>query len=317
MLKAEWAELSGRPDTVIFHDELSETNQPFYFSEFIERASNCGLRYLAEANFHEMQDFSFPDPVRQILQRCGDDIIAREQLMDFARGRRFRQTLLCRQDAAPQRHVDPAVVDSFFIGSPAAPTSDHPDISGHAIEEFHNPRGLSLEIDYPVGKAALLHLGRIWPALATLPELWAEVRALVGQPVDPTGLRAFLLKSYASDMVEFHLHRPRVSPVAGSHPMASPLSRLQASQGATVTTLNYTRIKISDPLSRFVITLLDGTRDRAELGKELVTFIEHLPQPDEAQAAARGQLLERLPEMLEQCLDSLAYTGLLVATMPE
>lgn len=301
VLKEEWGDLETRPDSVLFHDELSGENQPFLLSDFVARAEGYGLAFLAEANFHEMQYSNLPEAVRAVLDRCGEDTVSREQLMDFARGRRFRQTLLCRKEKAAGMRVMPGRVLEFFVGSEAGPVEENPDLAGGGPVTFRNPRGLELEINYPLGKAALTHLARKWPELVTFRELLGEARVLcghgAGQAVnaDASGLCGFLMASYAADMVEFHVHRPGLTGRVGERPVAGALARLQASRGVMVTTLNYKRIKLEDAVSRAVIPLLDGTRDRKALVAALRGKVEH----------------ERLEELLETCLESLAYSGLL------
>jgi hypothetical protein len=52
-------------------------------------------------------------------------------------------------------------------------------------------------------------------------------------------------------------------------PVASPLARWQAANGEPLTSLAYTTIHMEEPAARLLITLLDGTRDRAAIRAEL------------------------------------------------
>ena len=45
--------------------------------------------------------------------------------------------------------------------------------------------------------------------------------------------------------------------------------RWQAANGEALTSLVYTTIRLEDPAARLLITLLDGTRDRAAIRAEL------------------------------------------------
>jgi hypothetical protein len=51
-------------------------------------------------------------------------------------------------------------------------------------------------------------------------------------------------------------------------PVASRLARWQAAQGPEVTSLAYTNVHMEEPAARALITLLDGSRDRAAVRAE-------------------------------------------------
>ena len=59
-------------------------------------AGEHGLQFLAEADFTEIQDRHLPPEAHEKLRALAPDRVLREQYLDFLRGRRFRQTLLCR-----------------------------------------------------------------------------------------------------------------------------------------------------------------------------------------------------------------------------
>jgi hypothetical protein len=56
---------------------------------------------------------------------------------------------------------------------------------------------------------------------------------------------------------------------ASERPVASALARWQAARGEPLTSLVYTTIRMEEPAARLLITLLDGTRDRAAIRSEL------------------------------------------------
>ena len=55
----------------------------------------------------------------------------------------------------------------------------------------------------------------------------------------------------------------------GERPVASALARVQAARGTHVTNLWHATVEVPDDLGRRLITLLDGTRDRAALLQEM------------------------------------------------
>jgi hypothetical protein len=93
-----------------------------------------------------------------------------------------------------------------------------------------------------------------------------------------------------------------VATTAGETPPASALARHQATTGDLVTNLRHATVRIEDDLGRRLVTLLDGTRDRAALVADL-----------RAHLAARGEELsdEDLSAGLEASLQGLARLALL------
>ena len=61
----------------------------------------------------------------------------------------------------------------------------------------------------------------------------------------------------------------RAAAEPGERPVASPLARWQATKGPDLTSLAYTTVRMEEPAARLLITLLDGTRDRAAIRAEL------------------------------------------------
>ena len=97
VLKKESERFSKLNASEIFHDDLAEINQPFYFYEFAALLEKHGLQFLAEADLHAMfPDGLAPEAVEFIDSL--DDIIEREQYIDFFRGHTFRRVLFCRKE---------------------------------------------------------------------------------------------------------------------------------------------------------------------------------------------------------------------------
>ena len=86
---------------------------------------------------------------------------------------------------------------------------------------------------------------------------------------DAAALAEILLYCYAAGLIELHAHAPRFAETAGERPEASALARLQARENPWVTTLCHGRVRLDDEVGRRLVELLDGTRDRAALAREL------------------------------------------------
>lgn len=307
----------------IFHDALSDVNEPSYFHQFAEHAARHGLQYLAEADFHEMLDAQFGPPVKQALDQIAADRIEREQYLDFLKCRRFRQTLLCHQSVRLDLSLKPERASHFFVASSAKSAAEKPDIFSTSNETFLGPRGGSIQTNSRVSKAAFALLAERWPQPLAFGDLIQLTRAaLEAQSTGPADSAAdalelgkTLLKSYAAGLVELHSYAPPYANIISERPQVSPLARWQARHGAFVTTLYHNALYLEDPMSRQLLPLLDGTRDRTALVEELAAVAGTQGwgnTPHLSKAADPRQLKVFLAAELEANLLKLARTGLLI-----
>jgi SAM-dependent methyltransferase len=257
------AEQAGRAleqrDPSLFHDELAEEHEAFLFADFAADAGRHGLRYLAEADVFEMQAGVLPDVVARSLAELGDDLIAREQYLDFFKGRMFRQTLLCHA-AVERREPEPALVAGMLAATPARAVGE----PGEGRVEFRGPGGAALTTDLALAKTAMLRLGEAWPRALPVSALTRSA-----PPGDAQALHEVLLRAYAANLVQLHVWAPELPAAPSERPVAFALARLQAARGTHVTNLRHSTVEITDERGRRLITLLDGTRDRAALLREL------------------------------------------------
>jgi methyltransferase-like protein/SAM-dependent methyltransferase len=315
---------------LLIHDELAEVNEPLYFYQFAQRAAQHGLRYLAEAEFQTMLASNLPDGVADTLRQIARDTISVEQYMDFVRNRTFRQTLLCHEAIQLTGSPQPDLLLEFYVGSPALPVANEPDIHSKAVEKFQAGDGATFSTDHPITKAGMLYLSRIWPCCVPFKTLLAEATAcLNGVPLDPArdveALAASLLKaySYSENLVELRVSSPRFVTEIGERPVASPVARFQAKTNAVVTNLRHERIELSR-LAHHLLPYLDGSRDRSALLDVLAALVEEHPdllQPTDETTDDAGQIDERQEpyvtpaqdEILERKLRQFAQAALLVS----
>jgi SAM-dependent methyltransferase len=259
--QAEWA--LAQSDPSLYHDELAEHHEAVLFADFAAHAERHGLRFLAEADVFEMQASGLPEGL-------GRDAIEREQYLDFFKGRMFRQTLLCRAEVEP-REPSAAIVRGMLAAAPVQAIGE---------TEFRGPRGATLTTDSDAVKAALLRLGEAWPAAVPVAELGGD-----------HAVAEMLLRAYAANFVHLHVWAPDLATEPSERPVAFAPARLQAGRGTRVTTLRHAEVDVPDELGRRLITLLDGTRDRAALLRELGRPADELERS--LQGLAAIGLLER------------------------
>jgi len=265
-LAAERALQHGDP--ALFHDELAPHHEAVLFAEFAAHAARYGLRFLAEADVFEMDASPLPEELR-----AGGEL-EREQYLDFFKGRMFRQTLLCHADAE-RREPGPAAVRGMLAATPARPTGE----VGSGRVEFRGPRGAALTTDHEGVKRALIRMGEAWPAAVPVAGLGDDV------------VCETLLRAYAANLIHLHVWEPQMAAAPSERPVASAPARVQAARGTRVTTLRHAGVEVPDELGRRLICLLDGTRDRHALLRELGRPADELERSLEG--LARLALLER------------------------
>ena len=262
----------ARGDAVIYHDDLAPENRPLLFTDFVTEAAGYGLQYLAEADWFEMSAGRLPRAATELLARCGGDRIAREQYLDFLKCRAYRQTLLCR---AEQKLPDAPSADAargLLAAAPVRPTSPRAEPSGRSKVEFRTSKGATLTTDHPLLKASLLELGAAWPQRLGFETVLERAAARLGANVDAAGEAALAdlwLRGYEANLIHLHTHSPGHAAAPGERPRASALARRQlALRDETVTSLDHETIGLDERVRRLV-ELLDGTRDREALAREL------------------------------------------------
>ena len=258
VLGAEAAMLLDRPDALLFHDALAEINVPFFFSEFAALAAGHGLQYLAEANFLEMQGDVLPQDL-QLELAAEDDVVRQEQLLDYVKVRRFRQTLLCRATVEVDRVLRAERISGFAVSAPTRGVAEDPANPGRVT--FGAPGGSRLTTEDEAVIAVLRLAGERWPAAV-------RVRDALGDDPSPEVLERVgvaLLRCYAANLVQLHVHLPQLVTHVSERPVASPLARLQVREQAEIANLRHATIPMGDDTGRRLLSLLDGTRDRDAL----------------------------------------------------
>ncbi len=279
-LQFELQSFLERSPAHFFHDELSDCNNRFYFHEFSKDASRHRLQFLGEARLLSSQTGDIPPTTLEKLQTfCGDDYLAREQYIDFVKLRNFRHSLICHSEVVLDRRLGSSPVTKMLVASAARPASADPNVSSAAAEEFRFHEGAgSMSTNHPLGKAAMLHLGRIWPSATSFSDLLHAARGLAGRDsgsgfepleTDASWLSGTILKLQAANFAELHTHAPPCATKVSETPVASALVRAQLRTRQRVTNLRHASISLDDEAARLMVSLLDGTRDHAQLLSEL------------------------------------------------
>jgi methyltransferase-like protein len=224
------------------------------------------------------------------LKQVGDNILAKEQYLDFLKCRRFRQSLIVHDGVAINRNPSAEVVRDFFVTSMAKSQTSEMDLSSGVLGAFVGRGGATMQIDHALTKSAMLELHSEWPRPLTFAELVSAANRRLGHSSseeDVAALSEVLLAAYGTGLVELHSFRPLWATQLSARPIASPLVRLQLRQGRDiVSTLRPGNLLLEEPSYRTLFELLDGSRDLLAIEAELRCQIGsgRLNQPPESQS---------------------------------
>lgn len=277
--------LEARRDSYLLHDALGELNAPIYFSEFVERAARHGLQYLAEADSPVLMPRQLVTQVRAAFGEQIDGLVELEQYVDFLRGRMFRRTLLCRQEVALQRELDPERIATLQVATRASPLPDAPGYPAGVIR-FRSPDGAVLAVDHRPTTAAMQRLTEAWPR--TIP--FEELIGREARPEDRSLLARNLLSAYcySQQLVTLRTRASHVVRSPGQRPRVAAATRAMAAETAIVADAYHDSVELDAP-TRALVRELDGTRDRAALARPANAAAG--PETDPAELDARLQWL--------------------------
>ncbi|MDQ3027217.1 MAG: class I SAM-dependent methyltransferase, partial [Pseudomonadota bacterium] len=189
LMKAELGRVSTGDAGFLFHDDLAQVNDPSWFHEFVAHAERHRLQFLCEAELVATSYFGLTAPARHVLDAL--EPLVREQYLDFAKCRRFRQTLLCRGEVAVDRRLDPGKMAGFRF------LSRRQDIAA-AAAAVETPQD-----DERVARAILDALDAAAPHALSLDELAARIPGS-----DRGDLEKLCLAAARAGAVQLHLHAP-------------------------------------------------------------------------------------------------------------
>lgn len=282
-LRHEHKRLSAAADSYLYHEFLTELNEPLLFADFARSAEASGLGYLCNAELQfELAD-RLDDAVALRLNLIPDRI-ERQQYLDFLQNRSFHQALLVRSELPhhPAADLEQFSRLSFFADL-------HPparlDLARQKPQTFTDRTGERISVRHPLSKAALTLLASRYPEAIRYPELEAAAvrmvrsegdRRLADQPEHLFG-EQFSLFARRQLLATPWPGGSLTAPAAP--PLASKLARLLAERRQLVDSRHQTLYL--DATNAALLGLTDGSRDVATLQQALAagnTPVESVPQ---------------------------------------
>jgi SAM-dependent methyltransferase len=268
---------------LLFHDDLAEVATPFYFHEFTEHAAQHRLRFLAEAELSESQMRGVPESAERLMAALPDDVVVREQYLDFFKNRMFRQTLICHEEAQIDREIDDRRIEGLWISSSARRVEEtEEEGAGETAEDqtgeapgkatFATGEGFSMTTSEPAVQGAMRALEEAWPKALDFEATAARAVEAAG-PEAPgerveERLRGVLLQAYLARIVQLEGCKAPVGKRPEERPKMNALARAQRAAGrTTVSSLLHANVRLEGETEEKLPELLDGSRDREELAR--------------------------------------------------
>ena len=321
VLRSQHERVRKMDASVLHHDDLDAGATAFFLHQVLEDASRHGLQYLVDATSPIMTEelrelHGEPESTRNLLRQIPvEDWATREQYFDFVKGRMFRETLLCHHEVELRRPVAHTRIEDFLFSTDIVPTSRDLDPGIPGAAEFKTRAGQRLTTDHALGKAALLHLGEVWPQTLGMGDLVTAALERLGPAAPPLharldeeieALTTMLFRCFCHGVMDVDAFPPCLAASISARPEASLLARTQLETGPFLTNLRHSAVMLDDPLSKRLLTLADGTRTIDQLVSDLAAAV-----PEANIAADRQPIISR--DNVERNLELFAKLALLVA----
>ncbi len=301
--------------TMVYHDNLAEINEPYYFYEFAGKLYEHGLQFLAESQVGGMFTCNYPPEPKAFLERI-DDIIGKGQYMDFFTGRSFRQSLFCRKNIELNHDPSPEAIGKLYLAAPITPLDEKSELTNDDIVKFSGFAKSGIEINHPLTKVALYLLGKEWGDVVLLDELLLKAE----KHLEEKGIilnkreeefeaasRIILQIVTGLEAIELHSRKTDIYTTLDEKPKLNHLAEWLLSKGDLIYSAYERTLEVKSPTFRKMVELFDGTNTRDDLRDHLTEFIK-----SKADIENKNEMIENLDNDLTKYLNDFAKTGLFV-----
>lgn len=325
VLKQEAKVLSGQPRNYLRHDHMEEENFQYYFYQFMDQAAKNGLQYLGDASIGSMYIGNLP---QKAIEKLGEikDIVRSEQYMDFITNRRFRSTILCKNNIALNRNLSADLVKELhFSGA----IKHNPDLTSKQIEDNSSVEFVSsvsedskLNSASPSMKAMLTIFSENTHRLLKFDEIVKMIQAKlknskIDKNVIEAELAANLLRLMFSGYINFSLQPFTNVEKVSDKPKVWDFARAQMSVNKNhwVTNLMHERIPVN-VLDAHIVKYLDGKHNADDICKKLA---DHLKKGDisinkgDKTVEDMKEIENDIKKYISSVFDNLKKTKLLVS----
>jgi methyltransferase-like protein len=264
--------LQGFPDvsSYMLHEYMESENTPFYFHEFANSLKNHGLEYICDADQKDFELDNLPADTAAKFEKISENAIDVEQYVDFFKNTRFRRSLICHEGIEVNSEYRPERLQHLYAATDVVPILDAPDQPANEAIAFRTSEGRRFSTKHNLAQIILQKLSEIKPCTISVTTLIEVVTKETASEIESDPKKQaekighVIYSLFFNGVVELLGNKRRCILDAGEFPKASPVSRLSA-PSHRVTNLCHRTILMDDDMACFVLTHLDGTRNRDSL----------------------------------------------------
>lgn len=270
LMREALAEMRGKSEALLFHDELESVNDPVTFLDFTAHAARHGLHFLAEAHFAALPFEHLPAAVRTPLAALDPDFSGAQQLLDLLGYRRLRNSLLTLTPPPAQRTLDPAVIAECAVRLHLWPENGRIDLAATTAVRLVGRHNFQLAVEKPEQKAFFAALCEARPGALTFPEAISRAAELLRQAghfatPDAALLAAGVAKLFSIDQCDLLLAGDGIWLRRSDHPAPTALMRHQAAHGFDVTNRWHENVAVTSDERRWLAGETVNVNDAALL----------------------------------------------------
>ncbi len=254
----------------LLHEYMEPDNTAFYFHQFAGDLKTHGLQYICDADQPDFELDSLPPNTAAVFEKISDNAFEVEQYIDFFKNTLFRRSLICHKEMEPNSEYRLDRIQHLYAATDVIPVLDSPDSPVEEATAFKTASGRKFNITDTFARIVLHKLSRIKPCTIRVDSL---IKTMLKQGLSQTGpdfqkhaekTGHVIYTLFFNGVLELLGAGRQCIPEAGDFPTASPVSRLQA-PSRRITNLCHRTILMDDDMACFVLSRLDGTRDRKSL----------------------------------------------------
>ncbi len=255
----------------VFHEYLSEINQPFSFTAFMQNADAQGLRYLGEAGPRRARvaldnDWGLSAETRY------ERWLEAESSLDGALDTRFRRALLVRSDTALPQPQDANCLNGLAFSAELS-CDDELDFAEASTQTFQTRSQEKLPVSHPLLKAFLVVLSGEWPGVLDYQTALSKAHVFAREyGYDGSAEETF--NEALLDFAQLHgvrLHRNSDAALSenSDQPLATALAHAQAQSPVWPVSNAFHQALDLDEWGRWLLTALDGKTSQQQLADGL------------------------------------------------
>lgn len=263
----------GKP-FYVFHEYLADVNEGFWLRDFVGRAHQHGLDYVADAQFCRWEGH-VPAELKNALAKRDLDPIEQEEAADLLGNRYFRASILCRSDASHATTSHRELLDEAHIATALCAESDPFDLQEGVTERFEGQGFIGggkpeVTLKASITKAAVVLLSAQWPFGMRLQALYDRARELLAAngcevPDDARQqLSEELITLFEAGQIDVRLQEPAFHTEISDFPKAHALARFEAERQEALTTPYHVPLPFEPP-ALTLVRALDGSQSQAAL----------------------------------------------------